>query len=57
MVVPAQIRNLVLMAHGGAGKTSLVESLAFVGGAISGKGAWRTATPSPISTPTSRSAA
>ena len=38
MVVPAQIRNLVLMAHGGAGKTSLAESLAFAAGAIDRQG-------------------
>ncbi len=31
----AQIRNLVLMSHGGAGKTSLVEALAHSAGAIS----------------------
>ena len=38
MVEPAQIRNLVLMAHGGAGKTSLVESLAFGAGAARRQG-------------------
>ncbi len=34
----AQIRNLVLMSHGGTGKTSLVEALAFATGAISRRG-------------------
>lgn len=38
MVEPAEIRNLVLMGHGGAGKTSLVESLAFGAGAIRRQG-------------------
>ncbi|MCZ6544606.1 MAG: elongation factor G [Chloroflexi bacterium] len=37
-VDPAQIRNLALMSHGGAGKTSLVEALAFAAGAISRHG-------------------
>ncbi len=37
-VETAQIRNVVLMSHGGAGKTSLVEVLAFGAGAISRKG-------------------
>ena len=34
----AQIRNVVLMSHGGAGKTSLVEALAFTAGAINRQG-------------------
>ena len=34
----AQIRNIVLMSHGGAGKTSLVEALAFTAGAVSRQG-------------------
>ena len=34
----AQIRNVVLISHGGAGKTSLVEALAFTAGAISRQG-------------------
>lgn len=34
----AQIRNVVLMSHGGAGKTSLVEAMAFADGAISRQG-------------------
>lgn len=34
----AQIRNVVLMSHGGAGKTSLVETLAFTAGAINRQG-------------------
>ena len=34
----ADIRNLVLLSHGGAGKTSLVEALAFAAGAISRRG-------------------
>jgi len=34
----AQIRNAVLMSHGGAGKTSLVEALAFTDGAITRHG-------------------
>ena len=34
----AQIRNVVLMSHGGAGKTSLVEALAFTDGAITRRG-------------------
>ena len=38
MVEPTQIRNLVLMAHGGSGKTSLVESLAFAADAASRQG-------------------
>ena len=37
-VESAQIRNVVLMSHGGAGKTSLVEALAFSAGAISRQG-------------------
>ena len=37
-VESAQIRNVVLMSHGGAGKTSLVEALAFAAGAISRQG-------------------
>jgi elongation factor G len=35
----AQLRNLVLLSHGGAGKTSLVEAMAFSAGAISRLGA------------------
>ncbi len=38
IVDPAQIRNLVLMSHGGAGKTSLVEALAFAAGATNRQG-------------------
>jgi elongation factor G len=34
----AQLRNVVLVSHGGAGKTSLVEALAFTAGAISRQG-------------------
>ncbi|MDE2638966.1 MAG: GTP-binding protein [Chloroflexota bacterium] len=34
----AQIRNVVLMSHGGAGKTSLVEALAFTAGATNRQG-------------------
>ena len=37
-VESAQIQNVVLMSHGGAGKTSLVEALAFAAGAISRRG-------------------
>ena len=37
-IVTAQIRNVVLMSHGGAGKTSLVEALAFTAGAIGRQG-------------------
>ena len=34
-----KIRNIVIMGHQGSGKTSVVEALAFVGGAVSQKGA------------------
>ncbi len=38
MFDPKNIRNIVLMGHQGSGKTSLVESLLFVSGAIPAKG-------------------
>ena len=38
MFDPKNIRNIVLMGHQGSGKTSLVESLLFVSGAIPVKG-------------------
>ena len=33
-----EIRNVVLLGHGGSGKTSLVEAMAYVSGAISRMG-------------------
>ena len=33
-----KIRNVVILGHGGAGKTSLVESMAFLSGITSGLG-------------------
>ena len=35
-----KIRNVVLLGHGGAGKTSLVESMAYLAGITSGAALW-----------------